>query len=84
MRAAWDCASNVQHLSFFDYLRVSCSMEDRVIEFVDHLHEHFLDPVTICRGHYMLPQRPGYSIEMLPETLARYDFASGSVWKELV
>jgi L-fuconate dehydratase len=73
----------VQHLSFFDYLRVSCSMEDRVIEFVDHLHEHFLDPVRIVRGQYQLPTRPGYSIEMKPESLAAHEFASGSVWRKL-
>jgi L-fuconate dehydratase len=59
----------VQHLSFFDYLRVSCSMEDRVIEYVDHLHEHFLDPVRILRGRYQMPTQPGYSIEMKPGTL---------------
>ena len=73
----------VQHLSFFDYLRVSCSMEDRVIEFVDHLHEHFLDPVRMVRGHYQLPLRPGYSIEMNPESLAAYNFDGGAAWKEL-
>ena len=73
----------VQHLSVFDYLRVSCSLEDRVIEFVDHLHEHFLDPVRIVRGAYQLPRRPGYSIEMKPESLEAYAFPHGSVWKEL-
>jgi L-fuconate dehydratase len=73
----------VQHLSFLDYLRVSCSMEDRVIEFVDHLHEHFLDPVRIVRGRYQLPTRPGYSIEMKPESLAAYEFSSGSIWREM-
>ena len=73
----------VQHLSFFDYLRVSCGMEDRVIEFVDHLHEHFLDPVRIVRGRYQLPTRPGFSIEMKPESLAAYAFPGGSAWKEL-
>jgi len=73
----------VQHLSFFDYLRVSCSMEDRVIEFVDHLHEHFLDPVRIVQGRYQLPTLPGYSIEMKPESLAAYEFSSGSVWREM-
>ncbi len=73
----------VQHLSFFDYLRVSCSMEDRVIEFVDHLHEHFLDPVRMVRGRYQLPTRPGYSIEMKPESLAEFDFDSGSAWRKL-
>src|ERR1039458_9742683 len=73
----------VQHLSFFDYLRVSCSTEDRVIEYVDALHEHFLDPVRIVGGRYQLPTRPGYSIEMKPESLAAYEFESGSVWREL-
>ncbi len=53
----------VQHLSMFDYIAVSGSMENRLIEFVDHLHEHFLDPVVIQRGHYMPPMKPGYSIE---------------------
>jgi len=73
----------VQHLSFFDYLRVSCSTEDRVIEYVDALHEHFLDPVRIVRGRYQLPTQPGYSIEMKPESLAAYEFESGSAWREL-
>ncbi len=73
----------VQHLSMFDFLRVSTSMEDRVIEFVDHLHEHFLEPVRIVRGAYQLPQQPGYSIEMKPESLAAYTFPDGSVWKEI-
>jgi L-fuconate dehydratase len=73
----------VQHLSMFDYLRVSCSMEDRVIEFVDHLHEHFLEPVRMVRGRYQLPTRPGYSIEMKPESLAAYDFENGSAWRAL-
>jgi len=73
----------VQHLSFFDYLRVSCAMEDRVIEYVDHLHEHFLDPVRIVRGRYQLPTRPGYSIEMKPESLERYTFPGGETWRDL-
>jgi L-fuconate dehydratase len=70
----------VQHLSFFDYLRVSRTLVDRVIEFVDHLHEHFLDPVRIVRGRYRLPTMPGYSIEMKPESLDRYTFETGSAW----
>jgi L-fuconate dehydratase len=73
----------VQHLSFFDYLRVSCGLEARVIEFVDHLHEHFLDPVRMVRGRYQLPTQPGYSIEMKPESLTAYTFPGGSVWREL-
>jgi L-fuconate dehydratase len=70
----------VQHLSFFDYLRVSCAMEDRVIEFVDHLHEHFLDPVRIECGSYRLPVKPGYSIETKADSLAAYAFPGGRVW----
>jgi L-fuconate dehydratase len=73
----------VQHLSFFDYLRVSCSMEGRVIEYVDHLHEHFLDPVRVVRGRYQLPARPGYSIEMKPESLVRYVFPGGEAWRDM-
>jgi L-fuconate dehydratase len=72
----------VQHLSMFDFLRVSCSMEDRVIEYVDHLHEHFLYAVKIVGGHYMPPQAPGYSIEMRPESLSRYAFPIGEVWRD--
>ncbi len=70
----------VQHLSFFDYLRVSRTMKDRVIEYVDHLHEHFVDPVRIRCGYYLLPQAPGYSIQIKPETLERYSFPDGEVW----
>jgi L-fuconate dehydratase len=70
----------VQHLSMFDYLRVSTTMHDRVIEYVDHLHEHFLDPVVIRNGRYIPPLKPGYSIEIHRESLARYAFPNGEVW----
>jgi len=70
----------VQHLSMFDFLRVSMTTEDRVIEFVDHLHEHFLDPVVIRRGRYMPPEKPGYSIEIFPESLAKFTFPDGAAW----
>lgn len=70
----------VQHLSAFDFLRISRTMQDRVIEYVDHLHEHFLDPVRIRRGRYLLPQKPGYSIEIRPETLLAYRFPEGKIW----
>jgi L-fuconate dehydratase len=73
----------VQHLSMFDYLAVSCTLEDRVIEFVDHLHEHFLHPVVIRKGHYRVPTQPGYSGEILPESLQRYAFPQGEVWQQL-
>jgi L-fuconate dehydratase len=71
----------VQHLAIFDYLSISCSLEDRVIEYVDHLHEHFRDPVVIRRGHYMLPKQPGYSAEIFPETLCHFSFPDGEAWK---
>ncbi len=71
----------VQHLSFFDFLGVSCTMEDRVIEYVDHLHEHFLNPVNIRRAHYMLTEEPGYSIEILKQSIYQYSFPNGSAWR---
>ncbi len=70
----------VQHLSIFDYVCVSASLEDRILEYVDHLHEHFLDPVRIEDGHYMPPERPGYSIEMYPESLEEFEFPTGNAW----
>jgi L-fuconate dehydratase len=70
----------VQHLSIFDYICVSASLENRMLEFVDHLHEHFVEPVTIKNGHYMLPTRPGFSITMRPESLEAYEYPYGSVW----
>ncbi len=70
----------VQHLSIFDYIAVSASLEDRILEYVDHLHEHFVDPVTMKNGHYMPPERPGYSIEMKPESLDEYEFPDGKAW----
>jgi L-fuconate dehydratase len=70
----------VQHLAMFDYVAVSGSLEGRIIEYVDHLHEHFLDPVTIRRGRYMPPAAPGYSIAMKPASLAAFAFPDGPVW----
>ena len=70
----------VQHLAIFDFLSVSASMQDRVIEFVDHLHEHFLTPVRIHRGHYLLPTEPGYSIQIREESLTRFAYPSGEAW----
>jgi len=70
----------VQHLSMFDYIAVSGSLENRVIEYVDHLHEHFLDPVTMRNGHYLPPTKPGYSIEMKRASLAEYKFPNGPAW----
>jgi len=70
----------VQHLSVVDYVCVSGSLDGRVIEYVDHLHEHFVDPVVIRDAHYVVPSRPGYSAQMLPESLERYRYPDGAEW----
>ncbi|MFG1819331.1 L-fuconate dehydratase [Kribbella sp. NPDC049174] len=70
----------VQHLSIFDYVAVSASLENRVTEFVDHLHEHFVDPCIVRDGAYVLPTAPGYSAEMRRPSLATYTFPTGSYW----
>jgi L-fuconate dehydratase len=70
----------VQNIALFDYIAVSASLEGRVLEYVDHLHEHFVDPVVIRRGRYMPPQRPGYSIEMHAASLAQFAFPDGPEW----
>jgi L-fuconate dehydratase len=72
----------VQHLAMFDYIAVSGSLEHRFVEWVDHLHEHFVDPAVVRDGRYVAPSAPGYSIEMLPESLARYEFPYGLAWTE--
>ncbi len=72
----------VQHLSIFDYIYVSASLEHRILEYVDHLHEHFLDPVNIENGRYMPPTAPGYSIEMKLESLDEFEFPAGNVWAD--
>jgi len=71
-----------QHLSMFDYVAVSGSMEDRMLEFADHLHDHFLDPVRMNEGRYVVPDAPGASVEMYRESLQNYSFPDGDVWRE--
>jgi len=71
----------VQHLSMFDYLAVSGSVHGRVIEYVDHLHEHFVHPVRIEAGRYLAPMAPGYSIQIKPASLDAYEYPSGAVWR---
>ena len=66
----------VQHISLIDYICVSGTLENRVLEYVDHLHEHFLTPVRMKGGCYMPPTEPGYSIEMKPASLDQYEFAA--------
>jgi len=72
----------VQHLAIFDYIAVSASLENRIVEYVDHLHEHFVDPVVVRSGRYMAPSAAGYSIEMKPESLRAYAFPDGAMWTE--
>jgi L-fuconate dehydratase len=71
----------VQHLAMADYIAISGSRENRAIEFVDHLHEHFIDPVRIRRGRYLAPETPGFSAEMHPESLERFQFPNGAAWR---
>ncbi len=71
---------HVQHLAMFDYIAVSGSLEDRVVEYIDHLHEHFVDPAVVEQGRYRAPLRPGYSIEMHPASLEAYAFPHGDAW----
>ncbi|MCQ3802937.1 MAG: fuconate dehydratase [Acidimicrobiia bacterium] len=71
----------VQHLSMFDYIAVSGSLENRWIEYVEHLHEMFVDPVRIKNGSYLLPEAPGFSSEMSPEAIAAYAYPTGTVWR---
>jgi L-fuconate dehydratase len=71
---------HVQHLSMFDFVAVSGTMEDRVTEYVDHLHEHFVDPVEVRAGRYFPPDRPGYSTEMKRASLDAHEFPNGSAW----
>jgi L-fuconate dehydratase len=70
----------VQHLSIFDYVAVSGSLEGRVTEYVDHLHEHFVDPCIVENGAYRLPTLPGYSAEIHEASLAEFAFPAGSYW----
>ncbi len=57
------------------------TVEDRIVEYVDHLHEHFVHPVVIKDGRYMPPEAPGYSIEMKRESLDRYELPNGEAWQ---
>ncbi|HEY4990138.1 MAG TPA: enolase C-terminal domain-like protein, partial [Opitutaceae bacterium] len=71
----------VQHESIFDFICVTGSHRGRMTEYVDHLHEHFIDPCVIRGGHYLVPAAPGTSIEMKPESLEAYTYPTGKAWK---
>jgi L-fuconate dehydratase len=72
----------VQHLALFDYIGVSASLDGRILEWVDNLHEHFRHPAVVRSGRYLAPAAPGYSIEMLPESLDHFEFPNGPAWRD--
>ena len=71
----------VQHVSIFDYIAVSACLDNRIVEYVDHLHEHFVTPVIMNGDRYMPPTKPGFSIEIKSESLKRYQYPNGEVWQ---
>jgi len=71
----------VQHIAIFDYLRVGTSLDGRMVEYVDHLHEHFTDPVRTREGRYLLPDQPGYSSQIRAESIAEFSFPDGPAWR---
>jgi L-fuconate dehydratase len=70
----------VQHLAIFDFLRVGTSLDGRMVEYVDHLHEHFEDPVRTRDGRYLVPEKPGYSADLKPASIAEFRFPDGPAW----
>jgi len=73
----------VQHLAMFDFVGVSATTDGRALEYVDHLHEHFTDPVRVTGGHYLAPSAPGFSATLREQSLRDYEFPHGAVWQEL-
>jgi L-fuconate dehydratase len=72
----------VRHLSMFDFVAVSGSMQDRFIEYVDHLHEHFVDPAVVTGGRYLTPTLPGSSAQMRRQSVLDHRFPTGPVWRD--
>jgi L-fuconate dehydratase len=73
---------HVQHFSAFDYISVSGTLEDRITEYADHLHEHFVHPVVMRDGRYRLPVTPGLGVEFKSESLAEFAYPDGPVWRD--
>ncbi len=71
----------VQHLSIFDYIALSGSLDDRVTEYVDHLHEHFVDPCIVVNARYVIPERPGYSAQLFERSVAEFTYPNGGYWR---
>jgi L-fuconate dehydratase len=70
----------VQHLAMLDFVAISGTLDGRTIEFVDHLHEHFVDPVKVVNGRYRAPLTPGFSAQMLPASIIAHHYPGGPVW----
>ncbi|MEC5343307.1 enolase C-terminal domain-like protein [Brenneria populi] len=70
-----------QNIVLFDYIAVSASLDKRVLEYVDHLHENFLEPINIKRGHYMPPKMPGYGVTMKEASVAQFEYPKGTEWR---
>ncbi|KAJ2948139.1 hypothetical protein O0L34_g9939 [Tuta absoluta] len=73
----------VQHLQFWDYTSVSCTMEGRLVEYVDQQHEHFIDPCVVKQARYMPPKMAGYSTEFKPGTIEKFGYPRGSEWTRM-
>jgi L-fuconate dehydratase len=71
----------VQHLAVWDFIACGASLQNRVLEYVDHLHEHFIDPVRVQSGRYLVPTEPGYSAAIKPASLDEHEFPIGRVWR---
>jgi L-fuconate dehydratase len=72
----------VQHLAMFDFVAVTGSLDGRRIEYVDHLHEHFVEPVRIRNGRYLAPTAPGMSAELKARSIRDHRFSTGPVWRD--
>jgi L-fuconate dehydratase len=72
----------VQHLSFFDYVAVSGTLEGRIIEYVDHLHEHFVTPAVVLGGRYRAPHAPGFGAQLHEEALTTFAYPDGPAWAD--
>jgi L-fuconate dehydratase len=70
----------VQHMSMIDYVQISADIGERVIEYVDHLHEHFEDPCDMHDGAYQVPRQPGFSVKMHEDSLQRFEYPNGTEW----
>ena len=73
----------VQHLAMFDLVSVSATDSDRVLEYVDHLHQHFTDPVRVTGGRYLAPEAPGFSATLRAESLRDFRFPDGAAWRSV-